>query len=69
MKKTILFLILLFTLVASAQVTQKTTERFPVFPSCEGMEFKALETCFYNQVQDFVFHNFKVSDNLTQNNY
>ena len=69
MKKTILSLILLFTLVASAQVTQKTTERFPVFPSCEGMEFKALETCFYNQVQDFVFHNFKVSDNLTQNNF
>ncbi|MCX6172368.1 MAG: gliding motility protein RemB [Flavobacterium sp.] len=69
MKKIILFLILLFTLVASAQVTQKTTERFPVFPSCEGMEFKALETCFYNQVQDFVFHNFKVSDNLTQKNF
>jgi hypothetical protein len=69
MKKTILSLILLFTLVAAAQVTQKTTERFPVFPSCEGMEFKALETCFYNQVQDFVFHNFKMSDNLAQNNF
>jgi len=69
MKKTILSLIILFTIVAAAQVTQKTTERFPVFPSCEGMEFKALETCFYNQVQDFVFHNFKMSDNLVQNNF
>ena len=69
MKKTILSLIILFTIVAAAQVTQKTTERFPVFASCEGMEFKALETCFYNQVQDFVFHNFKMSDNLAQNNF
>ncbi len=69
MKKTILSLIILFTIVAAAQVTQKTTERFPVFPSCEGMEFKALETCFYNQVQDFVFHNFKMSNNLVQNNF
>lgn len=69
MKKTILSLIILFTIVAAAQVTQKTTERFPIFPSCEGMEFKALETCFYNQVQDFVFHNFKMSDNLVQNNF
>lgn len=69
MKKTILSLIILFTIVAAAQVTQKTTERFPVFPSCEGMEFKALETCFYNQVQDFVYHNFKMSDNLVQNNF
>jgi len=69
MKKTILFLVLIFTLVASAQVTQKATERFPVFPSCEGMEFKALETCFYNQVQDFVFNNFKVPESLKQNNF
>lgn len=69
MKKTILSLIILFTIVAAAQVTQKTTERFPIFASCEGMEFKALETCFYNQVQDFVFHNFKMSNNLVQNNF
>lgn len=68
MKKIFSFLFL-FSLVASAQVTSKMTERFPVFPSCEGMEFQALETCFYNQVQDFVYHNFKVPDTLKENNF
>jgi hypothetical protein len=68
MKKIFSFLFL-FSLVASAQVTSKMTERFPVFPSCEAMEFQALETCFYNQVQDFVYHNFKVPDTLKENNF
>jgi hypothetical protein len=68
MKKIFSFL-LLFTLISNAQVTQKATERFPVFPSCEGMEFSALETCFYNEVQDFVYNNFKVPDNLKQSNF
>ena len=69
MKKVFHFALLFLTLVASAQVTQKGTERFPVFPACKGMEFKALETCFYNQLQDFVFNNFKVPENLKQNNF
>ena len=66
-KKTLPFLILLFlTNIINAQVTQKTAERFPVFPSCENLQFQALETCFYNQVQDFVYTNFKVPENLKQ---
>ncbi|WP_264519749.1 capsule assembly Wzi family protein [Flavobacterium sp. N1994] len=70
MKKTIPFLVLLFlTSVASSQVIQNTAEKFPVFPSCEGLEYLPLQTCFYNQVQDFVFNNFKVPDNLKQNNF
>ena len=67
--KRIFSLIVLFTLISNAQVRQKNTERFPVFPACEGMEFAALETCFYNQVQDFVYNNFKVPDNLKQGNF
>jgi hypothetical protein len=46
-----------------------SAERFPVFPSCENLEAKALEKCFYNQVQDFVFQNFVVPENLVQNNF
>jgi len=45
-----------------------STERFPVFPECENEEVKALENCFYNQIQDFVFQNFVVPENLAQNN-
>ena len=70
MKKILPFLVLLFlTATINAQVTQKATERFPVFPSCENLQFKALETCFYNEVQDFVYNNFKVPENLKQNNF
>ena len=70
MKNTLPFLVLLFlTSTINAQVTQKATERFPVFPSCENLQFQALETCFYNQLQDFVYNNFKVPENLKQSNY
>ena len=69
-KKTFPFLVLLFlTNVINAQVDQKQIERFPVFPSCENLQYKPLETCFYNEVQDFVYNNFKVPENLKQNNF
>lgn len=67
--KNIFYLLSLFTLIVNAQVAQKASERFPVFPSCEGQEFAALETCFYNEVQDFVYNNFKLPDNLKQNDF
>ena len=46
-----------------------SAERFPVFPNCENIEDKALANCFYNQVQDLVFQNFVVPENLVQNNF
>ncbi|MDI6045148.1 energy transducer TonB [Flavobacterium yafengii] len=46
-----------------------SAERFPVFPDCVNLQSKVLESCFYNQVQDFVFQNFQVPDNLKQNNF
>ena len=46
-----------------------TAERFPVFPKCESLEGKTLENCFYNEVQEFVFQNFVVPENLMQNNF
>lgn len=61
--------LLFVTGISNAQANRKTTERFPVFPSCANLEFQALETCFYNQVQDFVYNNFNVPENLKQNNF
>lgn len=46
-----------------------TAEMFPVFPNCENLDGKKLENCFYKEVQDFVFNNFQVPENLKQNNY
>ncbi|MFT3793510.1 gliding motility protein RemB [Flavobacterium sp.] len=49
---------------AKAQLVGQASEQFPVFPNCQGQKGKALETCFYAQVQDFVYHNFKVPADL-----
>ena len=69
MKKVLPFILLLLTGLTNAQVTQKASEKFPSFPSCENLQFQALETCFYDQVQDFVYNNFKMPENLKQNNF
>ena len=77
MKKGLLTLLLtLCTFVVFAQESNESSkqsgfsaERFPVFPNCENLEAEALENCFYNQVQDFVFQNFVVPENLLQNNF
>ncbi|RYJ36905.1 RemB [Flavobacterium anhuiense] len=46
-----------------------TAEMFPVFPNCKNLDSKKLETCFYKEVQDFVFSNFQVPEKLKQSNY
>jgi hypothetical protein len=62
------FLILLFSTFSFSQ-ENKNAEQFPVFESCKTQTGSALETCFYNRVQDFVFKTFKVPENLIQNKY
>lgn len=44
-------------------------EQFPIFPKCEGQQSKSLESCFYNELQDFVFNNFKVPKEIVDKNY
>ena len=67
MKRLLPIIFLLLSCFVQAQNPQK--EKFPVFPSCESMQNQALETCFYNEVQDFVYNNFKVPDNLKEKNF
>ena len=64
-----IFLFLLCSIFSSAQVITKNSEQFPVFSSCENQYNKDLETCFYTQVQDFIYTNFKVPENLTKSNF
>ena len=52
-----------------AQTTIGDREQFPVFSTCEGLQSKNLEACFYNQLQDFVFNTFKVPQEVTAKNY
>ena len=70
------FILILATLFVSAQEINNssvrpgfTIEQFPVFSNCENLESKKLENCFYKEVQDFVFTNFQVPENLKQTNY
>jgi hypothetical protein len=68
--KYILPLLFIFIIgITNAQVIEKNTEKFPIFPSCEGLQGQELETCFYNEVQDFVYNNFKVQDSMKKNDY
>ncbi|TRX42379.1 energy transducer TonB [Flavobacterium restrictum] len=44
-------------------------ERFPVFSKCDTVQAIDLKKCFYTEVQDFVFQNFQVPENIKQNNF
>jgi hypothetical protein len=68
MKKYLLLTLLTFQFALFAQENQ-SVEQFPVFSECENLNGNQLEVCFYNHVQQHVYSNFKVADNLTQNNY
>lgn len=67
MKKSLMILFFLNAFFAFSQT--RSSEKFPVFPNCEDLSDKELENCFYSQLQDFVFNNFQVPDDLKQNNY
>jgi hypothetical protein len=69
MKKIVILLVVLFSYSHSQAQGLKDVERFPVFPACEGKQVKDLETCFYNQVQDVVFNNFKVPQKQQESKY
>jgi len=77
MKKRLLTLFLsLCSILAIAQEVNTSSKQlvfsasqFPVFPKCDSLQSKELESCFYDEVQDFVFQNFVVPENLVQNNF
>ena len=52
-----------------AEQSGNVAERFPIFKECVNLQSKALEKCFYNQVEDFIFSNFQVPGVLKQNNF
>lgn len=67
MRKLFIALFFVFFQYVFSQVTNK--ERFPVFPACENTLEKDLETCFYNQLEDFVYKNFQVPEVVKQKEY
>ena len=67
MRKIYYFIILLFSIVSAAQTA--TNEQFPLFPECENSVGKQQETCFHNTIQDYFYSNFKVPQELIDQNY
>jgi hypothetical protein len=63
----LLFVLIIFTQNLFSQVSNQ--EKMPVFSACQNSSNQELETCFYNQLQDFVYHNFKVPDIAKQNSF
>jgi len=66
------YLIPLFFFFGFCQITTAQTnamEQFPVFPDCKVASANQQEACFYNQLQDFIYTNFKVPQVVTEKNY
>ena len=64
-----LLLLLILPFLLKAQITEKNRNQFPIFPNCENRQSKNFENCFYAEVQNLVYNNFKVPESLQQNNY
>lgn len=69
MKKGIYIILLLLSSIYVQAQKASEREQFPVFQNCEGKQSKELEACFYNQLQDFVYNNFKVPQDVQSKNY
>ena len=67
MKNYILLLVVLFSNFLWSQ--DKKVEQFPIFPTCENKFNEELEICFYYEVQQKIFTNFKVPQSVTDNNF
>ena len=61
--------VFLFLLNITWAVAQKSSEQAPVFPNCQNLKGKEVESCFNSEVQTFVYNTFQVPDKLKQNNY
>ncbi len=69
MKQFIFLFVFCFSVVSFAQVTSAQYEKYPVFKECANTDVDALESCFKNTLQQFIFENFKVSEKVFSENY
>lgn len=67
MQKALFFYFLLTSLFVNSQINPAHNERAPLFPDCNNIQSGQDESCFYQKLQDFVFQNFKLPNDLPQN--
>ena len=65
------FFLLVFILIQTKNLAQDNSayEKPPVFPSCETVDVAELKTCFYNQLAQRVYYNFKMPEIVSEENY
>ncbi|ESU20061.1 hypothetical protein FCR2A7T_14710 [Flavobacterium cauense R2A-7] len=66
------YLVALFFFFGFCQMSRSQTnlvEQFPVFPDCKVATTNQQEACFYNQLQDFIYNNFKVPQVVAEKKY
>lgn len=69
MKQLLFLFVFCFSIASFAQVSLAQYEKYPVFKECENSEVGALENCFKNTLQQFIFQNFKVPEKVFSENY
>jgi hypothetical protein len=62
-------IILIVFCIKSVYSQVNNQEKFPVFDACKNTMSKDLETCFYNQLHDFIYFNFKLPEIAKQKDY
>ena len=67
MKKFFGLVLLVFSGVIFGQ--NSSSEQFPKFPDCVNAIGNQQESCFYNTLQNYFYNNFKVPQELQEQNY
>ena len=69
MKQFLFLCFLTSTFLLSAQGSHSSYEKYPVFPNCTEINLDSLEKCFMNTLQQFVYDNYNVAEEVTSKNY
>jgi hypothetical protein len=64
-----ILLFLIFFCIQNTFSQEHNLQKTPVFPACQNVINQDLETCFYNQLQDFIYQNFKVPEMPNQKDF
>lgn len=62
-------LIFLANSLSFSQTTNRDHDLYPIFSGCENLVISELEACFINSLQNFIFGNFHVPQELVDKNY
>lgn len=69
MKQYLIPFVLMISVLTYAQVPSAQYEKYPVFEECAEVDVDAMEACFKQTIQQFIFQNFKIPEIVFSENY